>query len=636
MPHPTQTSPPHKAASPQTKGLKRSASAESEHKPEKKTKKAATLPETSRMHRGEQEWIKNGCVDERRVRLVTEGIREPKADGKVVICYLQRDLRVQENWALLLAQEAARALNKPLVVIHLLVPGLAFQPTRRHLSFFIGGAREVEAELKSLNIGFELPIVAKKDPKGRLDEANKKIEEVFAALQPALAVCDFNPLRLPTQIVEALARVYGKGLSPLYQVDTHAVVPCWVASNKAETSARTMRPKLQAMLKEFAVPFPKVEPHPVPWTSKQLFPLDEDRVLSAVKPDPPEPLDSWKPGTKAALRLLQSFATPQNIAKYGKARNDPLADCQSDLSPYIHFGHIAVQRCLMEVSKLKDTTGDRAVHEGVRAFIDEVVVRSQLSDNFVFFNPHYDDIKGAPDWAKQTLEKHAKDKREPQYEFTALEEGKTYDSLWNAAQLQLVRDGKMHGYLRMYWAKKLLEWTKSPQEALKTAIALNDKYHLDGTDPNGVTGCMWSIGGVHDQGFKERPVFGKIRYMNYPGCERKFDVKAFVRKFPGAAENAVNAAKQGLIPFSGKMKKELQEIPKGRDSEQATATMMKKIEQHKAQNTNAGPSSSKETKTDEPKKRQRKGSVDERAPAKSGAAKEEAEVEAEEEAGSDE
>ncbi|PFH35989.1 FAD binding domain of DNA photolyase domain-containing protein [Besnoitia besnoiti] len=582
MPHPTHVSPPRKAAVQPVKELKRSASAEIGQKPEKRTKRSASVAEEANIVAGgKRNWLKDGSVDERRIRLLTKEVEEPKADGKVVICYLQRDLRVQDNWALLLAQEAALSLKKPLIVIHLLVPGLAFYPSRRHLSFFMGGAREVEEDLKALNIGFELPIVASKDPKKRLEEANEKIEEVFATLQPALAVCDFNPLRLPVQVTEALTRVYAEGLSPLYQVDTHGVVPCWVTSNKMETAARTLRPKLQKLMKEFMLPCPPVKFHPIPWTSKKLFPLDEQRVMSTLKPEPPEPLDFWKPGTRAALGMLKAFATPQNLAKYGKARNDPLADVQSDLSPYIHFGHIAVHRCAMEVFKLKEKTTDKAVLDGVAAFFDEVVVRSQLAENFVFFNPHYDDVKGAPAWAQETLNKHAKDKREPQYDFKSLEEGKTYDDLWNAAQMQLIREGKMHGFLRMYWAKKLLEWTKSPQEALKTALQLNDRYHLDGTDPNGVTGCMWSIGGVHDQGFKERPIFGKIRYMNYQGCERKFDVKTFVCKYPGAAENALSAMKKGLLPPAGKPQEEVEE-GSTKNPDRIKERMMKKTEQHAA------------------------------------------------------
>ncbi|PHJ15862.1 fad binding domain of dna photolyase domain-containing protein [Cystoisospora suis] len=536
-----------------------------------------TQEESGGVPGGKKDWIKDGPVDQRRVRLLTKDVREPKTDGKVVICYLQRDLRVQDNWALLLAQEAARALNRPLHVVHLLVPDLAFKPTKRHLSFFLEAAREVEQELKQLNIGFDMPFVTSKDPKGKLQNALEKIHEVFTNLQPALAITDFNPMRLPTQVVGLLTRVYEEGLSPLYQVDTHGVVPCWVASDKLETAARTIRPKLQKLMGEFTMPFPKVTRHPVS-SIEPLYPLDEDMIMRAMKPEPPEALPFWKPGSKAALQQLKMFATPQNLAKYGESRNDPLADVQSDLSPYIHFGNIAIQRCLMEVLKVKESNKSAAVQKGVESFIDEVVVRSSLCENFVFYNPHYDDIKGAPEWAQETLSKHEKDKREPQYEFKDLEEGRTYDDLWNATQLQLVREGKMHGFLRMYWSKKILEWSKSPQEAINTALKLNDKYHLDGRDPNGVCGCMWSIAGVHDHAFKERPILGKIRFMSYQGCERKFDVKAFIRKYPGAASNAVDAVKEGLLPPAGKPKAEVSQAAK--DYEKEKQKMLKSAEEN--------------------------------------------------------
>ena len=151
--------------------------------------------------------------------------------------------------------------------------------------------------------------------------------------------------------------------------------------------------------------------------------------------------------------------------------------------------------------------------------------------NITVFQNNYDSIKGASDWAQQSLKKHAKDKREKLYTKEQLEKGKTHDDLWNAAQKQLNREGKMHGFLRMYWAKKILEWTESPEKALEISIYLNDKYSLDGRDPNGFVGCMWSVCGVHDMGWSERNVFGKIRYMNYAGCKRKFDVARFVAKY---------------------------------------------------------------------------------------------------------
>eukprot|EP00099_Drosophila_melanogaster_P025311 NP_724615.1 uncharacterized protein Dmel_CG18853 [Drosophila melanogaster] len=155
------------------------------------------------------------------------------------------------------------------------------------------------------------------------------------------------------------------------------------------------------------------------------------------------------------------------------------------------------------------------------------------ADNFCFYNEHYDSLKGLSSWAYQTLDAHRKDKRDPCYSLEELEKSLTYDDLWNSAQLQLVREGKMHGFLRMYWAKKILEWTATPEHALEYAILLNDKYSLDGRDPNGYVGCMWSIGGVHDMGWKERAIFGKVRYMNYQGCRRKFDVNAFVMRYGG-------------------------------------------------------------------------------------------------------
>ncbi|CAK9015387.1 unnamed protein product [Durusdinium trenchii] len=173
-----------------------------------------------------------------------------------------------------------------------------------------------------------------------------------------------------------------------------------------------------------------------------------------------------------------------------------------------------------KVRKVGEAKGaSSSVQKGCEAFIEESVVRRELSDNFCFYNDKYDSLEGAAAWAQQTLKDHAKDKREHLYTMEELEGGKTHDDLWNASQQQMVQEGKMHGFLRMYWAKKILEWSPSPKEALQRSIELNDRYELDGRDPNGYVGCMWSICGVHDMGWKERPVFGKIRFMNYAGCK---------------------------------------------------------------------------------------------------------------------
>jgi len=196
----------------------------------------------------------------------------------------------------------------------------------------------------------------------------------------------------------------------------------------------------------------------------------------------------------------------------------------SNLSPWFHFGQISVARCILEASKSPHT-------DGRMVFIEEALVRRELSDNFCYYNENYDNLKGALNWARETLDAHRKDTRNPLYKLETFEKAKTCDDLWNAAQNQLRIEGKMHGYLRMYWAKKILEWSESPEKALEIAIFLNDKYNLDGRDPNGFVGCMWSICGIHDQGWRERPIFGKIRFMNYEGCKRKFDVKSFETKY---------------------------------------------------------------------------------------------------------
>jgi len=242
------------------------------------------------------------------------------------------------------------------------------------------------------------------------------------------------------------------------------------------------------------------------------------------------PVAGFVPGSKAAHDRLKAFCSPDRLAFFEKSRNDPCKEACSGLSPYIHSGQISAQRIAAEVEKC----GEKA-KQSFESFIEELVVRRELSDNFCFYNPDYDSLKGCSEWAQLTLKVHSADKREHIYTRAQFEAGKTHDDLWNAAQLQQVQDGKMHGFLRMYWAKKILEWSQTPDEALETAIYLNDRFALDGCDPNGYVGCMWSIGGIHDMGWTERPVFGKIRFMNYAGCKRKFTVPAFVIRYPGAA-----------------------------------------------------------------------------------------------------
>uniref|UniRef100_A0A1B0CUP7 Deoxyribodipyrimidine photo-lyase n=1 Tax=Lutzomyia longipalpis TaxID=7200 RepID=A0A1B0CUP7_LUTLO len=180
----------------------------------------------------------------------------------------------------------------------------------------------------------------------------------------------------------------------------------------------------------------------------------------------------------------------------------------------------------------------------VAAFCEEAIVRRELAENFCFFSENQCSFEGLHNWAKTTLNAHRKDKREYLYTRKQFDDAKTHDELWNAAQIQMKQEGKMHGFMRMYWAKKILEWTKSPEEAISFAIYLNDRYNIDGRDPNGFVGILWSIGGLHDGPFMERKVYGKIRYMALSGCKKKFNVKEYVERYVGETQESPEVKKK--------------------------------------------------------------------------------------------
>jgi deoxyribodipyrimidine photo-lyase len=239
-----------------------------------------------------------------------------------------------------------------------------------------------------------------------------------------------------------------------------------------------------------------------------------------------------EPGEAAASAALEAFVA-ERLWGYAQRRNDPNAAGQSDLSPYLHFGQLSAQRVALAVSAAPAPDRDR------EAFLEELIVRRELADNWCLHNEHYDTPAGFPAWSRETLLLHQPDPRPYLYDRGELEAARTHDPLWNAAQNEMVRRGKMHGYLRMYWAKKILEWSPDAAEAMATAIYLNDRYELDGRDPNGYAGIAWSIGGVHDRPWFSRAIFGKVRYMSLSGARRRFDVGAYVARWSRATgENA--------------------------------------------------------------------------------------------------
>jgi deoxyribodipyrimidine photo-lyase len=426
-----------------------------------------------------------------------------------VVYWMSRDQRACDNWALVYAQEAALQLKSPLYVVFALVPDF-LEATLRQYDFMLSGLAEVAAELKMKNIPF---ILVEGDPR-------EEILRFITKRRAGLLITDFDPLR----VKRSWKRHVAHSLKiPFYEIDAHNIVPCWHASPKREFGAYTLRPKINRLLNEFLVDIPPLKKHPYSSREKPQ-PIDWQKIRAGLKINRHvQPVEWLVPGSLAAQRVLTVFVK-NKLNNYALQRNDPAFDATSNLSPYLHFGNISSERVALIV---QTALGKKNAKE---TFLEELIVRRELADNFCFYNKFYDDIRGFPAWAIKTLNEHRDDARDYIYSLKQFEQAETHDPLWNAAQMEMITQGKMHGYMRMYWCKKILEWTRTPEDAIKIAIYLNDKYELDGRDPNGYTGVAWSIGGVHDRAWGARKVFGKIRYMSYNGCKSKFDIDKYLAK----------------------------------------------------------------------------------------------------------
>ncbi|MHB0914341.1 MAG: deoxyribodipyrimidine photo-lyase [Thermoleophilia bacterium] len=429
-----------------------------------------------------------------------------------ILYWMSRDQRATDNWALLYARELAMASRQPLAVVFCLVPGYLGARGRQY-RFMLAGLAETAARLERLNITFHL---LRGDPGEALSR--------FAAANGAGAVVtDFSPLRLNRSWKrDAAARLR----IPLREVDAHNIVPAWIASDKQEYGAYTIRPKIERLLGDYLEEFPVTRPVPHPWPAAAAT-VDWEAAATAARAGPPVDAGAvTPPGEKAGRRRMRRFLE-KKLPAYAGAAGDPAKDGQSGLSPYLHFGQLSAQRLALEAIAHGDDVAS------LESFLEQLIVRRELADNFCLYNPDYDQPAGFPRWSRETLAAHAGDRREYLYSLEELEAAATHDELWNAAQMEMVKAGRMHGYLRMYWAKKILEWTSGAAEAMEHAIGLNDRYQLDGRDPNGYAGIAWSIGGVHDRAWGERPVFGKVRYMNYNGARSRFDIAAYLRMVDG-------------------------------------------------------------------------------------------------------
>lgn len=456
---------------------------------------------------------------------------KPVAKGPVLY-WMDRDMRAQDNWALLYARECAEERGVPLLVLYNLAPGFLGGTFRQH-SFKVGALREIEEDLRHLSIPFYVV---------RGAETEKDIVAFTKEHGVGHIVTDFSPLRIQRKWKAYVAHHADVLLT---EVDAHNSVPAWAASSKAEVGARTLRPKLHRLLPEYLESFPELLATSA--TVPLPPPIDWDAVLADETVDRRVMPSSVVPGEKAAHQALAHFVK-NVLPRYAHERNDPLQDAQSNLSPYLHYGMLAPARVAlaamssvsMPIQSLLDERTNAAkvdrkkpptLEASVSAFLEELIVRRELSDNFCLYAPDtYDTSACFATWAANSLTEALRDKREYVYTLNEFEEARTHDELWNAAQKEMTRTGKMHGYMRMYWAKKILEWTRTPEEAMEIAIYLNDRYELDGRDPNGYAGIAWSIGGVHDRAWFRRPIFGLVRYMARSGCDSKFDTKAYIAR----------------------------------------------------------------------------------------------------------
>jgi deoxyribodipyrimidine photo-lyase len=434
---------------------------------------------------------------------------EPSSEGRCVVYWMQRAQRALDNPALDVAVQAANLLKLPCVIFFAPVP---FYPhaNLRHYAFLQQGIGDIADMAEKRGIGFVLRRFPEHSLLKFCDEVN-----------PALVVGDENPLR---ETREWRATAAKKLKVPLWTVDADVIVPTKLLG-KEQYAARIIRPRLKAHFKEFLVPCANTKAK-VEWQAprglKQLDWRKIDEITEGWDLDRSvRPVDSFRGGTQEALRLLQDFVT-HRLTHYPERHNRADEDGTARLSPYLHFGHIGPHTVALAVENAK---APRAAKDN---FLDQVITWRELSINMVHFNPLYDSIECGEDWAHKTLGEHAKDPRPILYTKAQLERAESYDDLWNAAQLQMVHAGWMHNYMRMYWAKKILEWSKSPQQAYNTAVYLNDKYFLDGRDPNGYAGIAWAIVGKFDRPWFPRPIFGTIRYMARGGAEKKFDTAKYI------------------------------------------------------------------------------------------------------------
>jgi deoxyribodipyrimidine photo-lyase len=478
-----------------------------------------------------------------RIRCLVEHPENPQGD--FVLYWMIAARRTRFNFALEHAANRAETLGLPLLILEPLRLDYPWASERFH-NFIIRGMRDNQRSLSRSSVTYYSYVEPKKGAsKGLLEALSKRA---------ALTVSDDSPTFFLAQMLRKTAqRLPGR----LEVVDGNAIYPIR-ATTRVFTTAASFRRHLQKELPEHLAHMPRQNPLArrklktlkslpasivkrwpelelgIPQTNAVAFPIEGG--VSALP---------GKGGPVAARRALAHFLD-SSFPDYLCLRNEPAAQCQSYLSPYLHFGHISAHEIFLSVVGREDwspgrlaerpngsRTGWWGATEATEAFLDQLITWREIGHNMAAHEPAYQEYESLPVWAQTTLNQHASDPREYIYDADEFEAANTHDPLWNAAQTQLVREGTIHNYLRMLWGKKILEWTPHPRDALQVMIHLNNKYALDGRDPNSYSGIFWTLGRYDRAWGPERPIFGKVRYMSSKNTARKLKVSSYIEKYNG-------------------------------------------------------------------------------------------------------
>jgi deoxyribodipyrimidine photo-lyase len=431
-------------------------------------------------------------------------------NGEYIVYWMQQSQRTDYNHALEYSIRLANNNNLPLIIFFGITDSFP-EANLRHYYFMLQGLNEVSTNLTKANI-----------------------QMFISYISPELGICKFSEKAATiitdtgyTHIQKKWRTYAAQNIKcPLVQIESDVIVPVETAYFKEAYNAGIFRKQINKVLPNYLIPLKSTK---IKNSSlnvkidfiKKINIHNIDNCIKDLKIDKSiTPIKIFTGGPTTAKNKLKSFIA-NKLINYNTLSNDPTSECTSKLSPYLHFGHISPLYIALEILKNNYLLEDN--------FLEQLIIRRELSMNFVYYNINYDSLKCLPAWAYKSLQDNQIFDRPYNYSLDIFEQANTHDKFWNAAQKELLLTGIMHGYMRMYWCKKIIEWTKNIKTAFEYAIYLNNKYALDGRDPNSFAGTAWSFG-KHDRPWQDRAIFGKIRYMNQAGLKRKFNIDNYVKR----------------------------------------------------------------------------------------------------------